>query len=128
MINIEEQQNLFIRLAEKLPRKIEAYAIGGTALMFSGLKENTLDVDLIFSNAEDRKVFKETAKSLDFKDSSVEIVYGKKDNTPEMVALSGVRLDLFLFKVITSNFSIGMQKRPTQIHEFANKLIIRVAD
>ncbi len=127
MIDIVEQQNLFMRIAKKLPRKIEAYAIGGTAMMFLGLKENTLDVDLIFSSAEDRKVFKETAKSLDFKESSAKIVYGKRDNAPEMVVLSDVRLDLFLFKVITSNFSAGMQERAKQIHEFGN-LIIRIAD
>ncbi len=128
MINVEEQQNLLIRLARKLPRKIETYAIGGTAMMFLGLKESTLDIDLIFSNPEDRRIFKETAKSLGFKDSSAEIVYGKRDNAPEMVVISDVRFDLFLFKVISSNFSLGMQKRATQVHEFASKLIIKVAD
>lgn len=127
MINIEEQQKLFARISKKLPRKIEVYAIGGTAMMFLGLKENTLDVDLIFSNPDERKIFKETAKSLGFNDLSAEILYGKKDNSPEMVVISDVRFDLFLFKVISSNFSIGMQKRATQIHEFGN-LIIRVAD
>lgn len=128
MINIEEQQNLFIRIAEKLPRKIETYAIGGTAMMFLGLKENTLDVDLVFSNPEDRRIFKETAKSAGFKESSAEIIYGKRNNTPEMIVLSDVRFDLFLFKIISSNFSAGMQKRATQTHEFANNFIVRVAD
>jgi len=31
------------------------------------------------------------------KESSAEIIYGKKENTPEMVTISDVRLDLFLF-------------------------------
>ena len=128
MIDIQEQQNLFLRIAERLPKKIEVYAIGGTAMMFLGLKYNTLDVDLVFSNVEDRKIFKETAKLLDFKESSAEIVYGKKENTPEMVVIADVRLDLFLFKIVSSYFSEPMQKRATQIHEFAGKLIIRVAD
>src|SRR3989344_5973619 len=127
MIDIEEQQNIFSRIAEKLPMKIELYAIGGTAMMFLGLKDKTLDVDLVLSNLEDRRVFKETAKLLDFKESSAEIVYGKKENTPEMVVISDVRLDLFLFKIISSYFSEPMQKRATQIHEFGN-LIIKVAD
>jgi hypothetical protein len=90
MINIEEQQNLLIRIAEKLPRKIETYAIGGTAMMFLGLKESTLNIDLIFSNVEDRRIFRETAKSLGFKESSAEIIYGRRDDTPEMVALLDV--------------------------------------
>jgi len=127
MIDIQEQQNLFIRIAERLPKKIEVYAIGGTAMMFLGLKYKTLDVDLVFSNVDDRKVFKETAKLLDFKESSAEIIYGKKENTPEMVTISDVRLDLFLFKIVSSYFSEPMQKRATQIHEFGN-LIIKVAD
>ena len=127
MIGIQEQQNLFLRIAERLPKKIEVYAIGGTAMIFLGLKDKTLDVDLVFSNIEDRKIFKETAKLLDFKESSAEIVYGKKENTPEMVVISDVRLDLFLFKIVSSYFSEPMQKRATQIHEFGN-LIIKVAD
>ncbi len=128
MIDIKEQQNLFTRIAKKLPQKIEVYAIGGTAMLFLGLKELTLDVDIVFSNAEDRKVFLETAKSLDFQESSAEIVYGKKDNTPEMISLSDVRFDLFLFKIINSTFSTDMQERATQMHEFANNLIVKVAD
>lgn len=128
MIDIQDQQNLFLRIAERLPKKIEVYAIGGTAMMFLGLKYNTLDVDLVFSNVEDRKIFKETAKLLDFKESSAEIVYGKKENTPEMVVIADVRLDLFLFKIVSSYFSEQMQKRATQIHEFAGKLIIKIAD
>src|SRR3989344_6180277 len=128
MIDIEEQHNIFSRIAEKLPMKIELYAIGGTAMMFLGLKDKTLDVDLVFSNLEDRRVFKETAKLLDFKESSAEIVYGKKENTPEMVVISDVRLDLFLFKIISSYFSESMQKRATQTHDFMGKLIIRAAD
>lgn len=128
MISIEEQQNLFIRIAKVLPKKIEAYAIGGTAMMFLGLKGKTADVDLVFSNAEDRNIFKETAKSLGFQELSAKIVYGKRDNAPEVLALLDVRIDLFLFKIISSHFSAGMQKRATQIHEFASNLIIKVAD
>lgn len=128
MIDIKEQQNMFLRIAEKLPKKLEIYAIGGTAMMFLGLKDKTIDVDLVFSSVEDRKIFKETVKLLDFKDTSAEIVYGKRENAPEMVKLGEVRLDLFLFKIISSYFSVGMQKRALQIHEFMDKLIIKVAN
>ena len=127
MIGIQEQQNLFIRIAEKLPRKIEVYAIGGTAMMFLGLKDKTIDVDLVFKNVEDRKIFKETAILLGFREFSAHVVYGKRDNVPEMIVLGDVRIDLFLFKIISSYFSDSMQKRATQTHEFGS-LIIRVAD
>ena len=127
MIDIQEQQNLFIRIAEKLPRRIESYVIGGTAMMFLGLKDKTIDIDIVFKNVEDRKTFKETALLLGFKEFSAHIVYGKRDNVPDMIVLGDVRIDLFLFKIISSYFSTEMQKRATQIHEFGN-LIIRVAD
>ncbi|HLC31992.1 MAG TPA: DUF6036 family nucleotidyltransferase [Candidatus Nanoarchaeia archaeon] len=128
MITIVEQQNLLTRIAEKLPKKIEVYAIGGTAMMFLGLKQTTVDVDLVFSNVEDRVLFKETIHSLGFKNSSAEIVYGRRENTPEMAMLLDVRLDLFLFKILSSYFSKGMQQRAAQIHEFVDNLIVRVAD
>ena len=128
MITIVEQQNLLTRIAEKLPKKIEVYAIGGTAMMFLGLKQTTVDVDLVFSNVEDRVLFKETIHSLGFKNSSAEIVYGRRENTPEMAMLLDVRLDLFLFKILSSYFSKGMQQRAVQIHEFVDNLIVRVAD
>ncbi len=127
MINIEEQKSLFARIGKILPKRIEVYVIGGTAMMFLGLKENTLDVDIVFSNPEDRRVFYESTKSVGFRDSSAEIVYGKKENTPEMVTLDDVRFDLFLFKIITSTFSNGMKERAIEIHEFGN-FVIRVAD
>ncbi len=128
MINIQQQQKLLINIAENLPRNIEAYAIGGTGMIFHGLKDSTLDVDIVFRNAEDRRIFRETALSLGFKGTKAEIIYGNKDNIPQMVALSDVRIDLFLLKIISSNFSEGMQKRATQIHEFADKLFIKAAD
>ena len=96
--------------------------------MFLGLKQTTVDVDLVFSNVEDRVLFKETIHSLGFKNSSAEIVYGRRENTPEMAMLLDVRLDLFLFKILSSYFSKGMQQRAAQIHEFVDNLIVRVAD
>src|SRR3989344_5867555 len=108
MLNLDKQQNLLMRIAEQIPKRKEAYAIGGTAMMFLGLKDKTLDVNIVFLNATDRKIFKDTAKLLDFEDTSAEIVYVKRDNAPEMVKISDVRLDLFLFKIISSYFSTGM--------------------
>jgi len=128
MIDITQQQELFIDIAKKLPRKIIVYAIGGTAMMFLGLKEATKDVDLVFTSEDDRKVFKESAKSLGFDEGDVKIVYGKKDNVPEMINILDSRLDLFLTKIITSTFSESMKERASEIHEFDKNLIIKIAN
>jgi len=128
MINIKYQEELFVDIGMKLPRKIEVYAIGGTAMMFHGLKRATLDIDLVFSNKEDRNIFTETAKSIGVKEMDSQIVYGRRDNVPEVLKLGNCRIDLFLFKVITTDFSESMQKRAEQIHEFGGNLIVRIAD
>lgn len=127
MITIQEQQLLFVDIGNKLPKKITAYAIGGTAMMFHGLKGTTLDIDLVFMNYKDRQVFNETAKSFGFSEMDSRVVYKIKDNIPEMLKLGDVRFDLFLSKIITSSFSEKMQERANQIHEFGN-LIIKIAD
>ena len=50
MITIDQQQKLFLNVANMLKKKITAYAIGGTAMMFLGIKDATLDIDLVFEN------------------------------------------------------------------------------
>ena len=128
MINIKEQQNLFIQIGKKLSKEITAYAIGGTAMMFLGAKESTLDIDLVFLKKEDKNLFKESAKSLGYKEMEAQIIYGARDNCPEMIYLGDARIDLFLLDVIDFKFSETIQKRAEQTHQFYNNLIIKVAD
>ena len=128
MIDIIDQEQLFVDIGIKLPKKIEVYAIGGTAMMFLGLKKATLDVDLVFSNYKDRQMFIDTAKSLGIEEMDSRIVYGKKNNTPEVMKLRDFRIDLFLFKIITTDFSEAMQKRADRVHVFGGNLVVKIAD
>ena len=128
MIEIKEQENLFLQIARKLKTKVNCYAIGGTALMFLGLKAATLDIDLVFDKDLERRAFKEAAKLSGFNEMDSRIMYGKKENVPEVVKRSDSRIDMFLFKVINSTFSESMQKRSVNTHQFAENLFIRVAD
>ena len=50
MISIKDQNQLLIQIGDKLPEEIVVYAIGGTAMMFLGLKDATKDVDLVFTD------------------------------------------------------------------------------
>ncbi len=128
MISTTDQKNLLIELGNKLSREITIYAIGGTAMMFLGFKEATIDIDLVFTNSEDRKLFKKTAISLGYKEMDSIAVYGVKSNRPEMINLGDSRLDLFLNEVIDFVFSESMQKRAVQTHQFGKNLIIKIAD
>lgn len=122
------QQKLFLDLARVINKKIIVYAIGGTAMMFLGLKPNTNDIDLVFMDEKDRNLFKETAKSLGYKESNAQVVYGGKPNKPIMISLEDARLDLFLLEVINTRFSESMVARASQIHQFDENLIIKIAD
>ncbi len=64
MISIENQQNILINIARELKEQITAFAIGGTAMMFQGLKNSTLDIDLVFTSSKDRKKFIHSARKI----------------------------------------------------------------
>ena len=127
MINIQDQERLLSEAGKMLKKRLVCFAIGGTAMMFLGLKEYTKDIDLVFLNKEDRKIFKEILIKLGYKEMESRIIYGARENVPEMVFLADWRIDLFLPEVISFIFSENAQKRTVETHEYDN-LIIKIAD
>ena len=128
MITIEDQQKLLISVSRKLKRKLKAYAIGGTAMMFLGIKESTVDIDIVFENKEDREIFKEAAKSLGYSEMNPFKIYGMKKYAPDMLSLGDVRFDLFVWGVVDFIFSENMQKRAETIHQFGDNLTLKIAN
>ena len=128
MINIKDQEELLIAIGNALPKKIEVYAIGGTAMMLRGIKDSTLDIDLVFEKSAERELFIETALKLRAMRSDVTLVYGVKENTPEMLTFEDCRFDLFMKKIINSNFSDNMMERAKEVHEFGRNLVVKPAD
>ena len=127
MISIEEQQNLLLAISNNLKGQIVAYAVGGTAMMFLGLKDATLDIDLVFKNERDKNDFIRAAKSLGYKEMDPIKVYGAKENHPDMLTLGNERFDLFVVNVIDFVFSENMQMRSEQAQQFGNNLILKIA-
>ena len=128
MITVDEQQKLFLNIARILNKKVTAYAVGGTAMMFLGIKDSTLDVNLVFENERDKDTFKEAIKSLGYREIDTIKVYGARRNQPEMLKLNDERFDLFVVNVIDFVFSENMQKRAESIHQFGENLILKIAD
>lgn len=128
MINLEDHANLLKAISQKLKKKITAYAIGGTAMMFQGLKDSTVDIDLVFENDKDKEGFKDAAKSLGYKDMDPSRVYSLKNNAPDMLTLGDERFDLFVNKVIDYTFSDTMKKRSSKTYEFGKNLVLKIAD
>jgi len=127
MINIQEQEAILLAIGNLLPKKLDVYAVGGTAMMLRGIKNSTLDIDIIFNNGKNRAGFIEVLKKLGAKEFDATITYGLRNNSPIMLEFRDCRFDLFTDKVISSNFSDKMKERAKQIHEFGN-LVIHVAD
>lgn len=128
MISLEDQESLLQNIAKKLNKKITVYCVGGTAMMFLGLKEATLDIDLVFNNEYDKKVFIKSAKEFGYKDIDPVKVYGAKNNCPEMLTLGDERFDLFVNEVIDFIFSEDMKKRAERELDFEGRLILKVAN
>ncbi len=128
MITIDEQQKLFLNIARMLKKKITAYAVGGTAMMFLGIKDSTLDIDLVFENEKDKDTFKEAIKSLGYREIDAIKVYEAGRNQPEMLRLNDGRFDLFVVNVIDFVFSENMQKRAESMHQFGENLMLKIAD
>lgn len=128
MITINQQQNLLLNISRRLRRKITVYAVGGTAMMFQGFKEATLDIDLVFENEPDRDVFKEAIQSLGYQEMDAIKVYGVRRNSPVMLRRADERFDLFVVEVIDFIFSAEMQKRAGSIHQFGETLVLKIAD
>src|SRR3989344_74430 len=131
MIDIKEQQDLLLDVARKLKKQITVYAVGGTAMMFLGLKDATKDIDLVFASEEDRREFKKAAIDLGYNLFSSVHVYGTKPNQPIMLARGKEReerFDLFVKEVIHFIFSEEMMKRATATYEFDVNLILKIAD
>jgi hypothetical protein len=127
MIDIQQQEAMLIAIGKIISKKISVYAIGGTAMMLRGIKNSTLDIDIVFDKKSDRDEFMDALRKLGAKDSDIILVYGLKNNTPLMLEFDNYRFDMFMNKIITSTFSEAMKERAKQIHEFGN-LIVKVAD
>jgi hypothetical protein len=128
MISIKEQESLLTGISRKLGKRITVYAIGGTAMLFLGYKDSTLDIDLVFTREEDRKEFLEAARSLGYRDMNPEAIYGAKKNKPVMLGRIDERFDLFLKDVIDFTFSKNMEKRADKTYEFGNSLVVKIAN
>lgn len=68
MISIEEQKKLFSLIGKNCGRKIEALAIGGSAMLFYNFsKEETKDVDIVCLSEEDRKYLLDVLYKIKFR-------------------------------------------------------------
>jgi hypothetical protein len=122
MINLEDQEELFRLIADYLEEDIECIAIGGTAMMFSGYKTATKDIDLVFGSNKDREIFISAIEKLGYKEMSLSGVYDKRrkkqKGRPLMFTRGDERFDLFVSDVF--GFKVDLSKM-NQRRDFLGK-------
>ena len=125
MINQKDQQDLFKLISANLKQDTQCYALGGTAMMFYGYKDETKDVDLIFENEEERKIFIEALKKLGYQETSPITIYLpnklKDPHVPLMFKRGDSRFDLFVKKIFQTLLSPKMKEDIFAIHQFKTK-------
>ena len=126
MINLEQQNELFKLIGEILKDKLECYVIGGSAMMYYGMKGNTKDIDLVFEHEKDREKVIQVLKNLGYNERGIKVVsviYPKKKNTPILLERDDSRVDLFVNKIISTVLSDSMKDRINSIYEYGNFII-----
>ena len=114
MTGLDEQIKLLKLIGTALKNRIEGFIIGGSAMMFYGIKNSTKDIDMVF--------FSETARKKAI-DALEEMGFYKKyfrDKDIFLLERNDLRLDMFLKNVIKFRISPAMMERKKEVHEFGN--------
>ena len=149
MTTLDEQNNLFKLLGEKLKKNLECFVVGGSAMLYHGAKNLTKDVDIVFNIKEDREKFVKVLEDLGFKKRQARFLYTKKKitelsfsgileirpksnfydfekrNVPILMERENERFDLFYDKIIDMKFTESIKERITKTYEYDN-LIVKV--
>ncbi|MEK6886209.1 MAG: DUF6036 family nucleotidyltransferase [Nanoarchaeota archaeon] len=116
----EEIKKLFYELNKQLNKKINLYVIGGAMLLYHGLKPATKDIDLIVSEKEDYKEFKEALSKAGFEPKILTKEYEHLDISNILVR-EDFRIDLF-HRTVCKGFSLSetMMKRAEKVVTLSN--------
>ena len=111
---LEEQAALLKFIGSSLKKKTECMVIGGSAMMFYGIKKTTKDIDMVFSSEKERKDAALALENAGF--------YKKyfKDKDIFLLERNGMKIDMFLKKIFKFFLSNSMMERKKEVHEFGN--------
>jgi hypothetical protein len=117
MIGFKEQRELFALLGRTMKKKVEAYVIGGSAMLFYNLsKTATKDIDVVAFSEEDRKTLRRALEKIGFK----VFVESGREGHPMRLSLGDRIIDIFSESVMHIKISEGMLARVREKAEFGN--------
>ena len=126
----KELKNAFEKIGEKLEKPVEAFLLGGGAMVFRDQKNATKDLDLVFESEEDCKVFSKAAEETGFeKDRGLEAAYRKMMAAGVWRNAGGFCLDLFAKTVCDAlELNEKMAERSTVLGEFGRLTVKMVSN
>jgi hypothetical protein len=93
-------EDMFRKIGKRLPKKVEAFLLGGGAMCFRNQKNATKDLDLVFKDLNSFNAFASAIAKLGFaKPKKVETEYKEMEASGIWENRDGFRLDLFVGKV-----------------------------
>lgn len=117
MIGFKEQQELFALIGKTLKKKVEAYVIGGSAMLFYNLsKTATKDVDIVALSEADRKTLRQALEKIGFKT----FVEPGRHGYPMRLSLGDRIIDIFAESIMHIKVSESMLSRVKEKAEFGN--------
>lgn len=117
-IGVKEQEEIFKLIGRTLKKRVECYVVGGTAMMFLGLKEVTKDIDIVFKEKEAYEEIKKTLINLGAKEPKTKIINPEKVSS--VLSLGNARFDLFYDYLISFKLTESIAERVIEAHEFSN--------
>lgn len=123
MISLKEQEGIFNLIGDKLKKQITAILIGGSAMIYHGTKEATKDIDIVFSDEDEREEVITALKELGFKERDSRILYSNRKDLPILLQRGDERIDLFCRKIIYFKLSESMIERADGVYEHKNLII-----
>jgi len=96
----------------------------GTAMMFSNYKTTTKDIDLVFQNEEERKIFIKAIEKIGYKQQAIGNIYDEKrkqhQDKPLMYTRGDERFDLFVKNIFGYEIEFN-QENIMQRNDFLGK-------
>lgn len=125
MIDLKEQEELFKLIGNRLKERVECFVIGGSAMMYYGIKINTKDIDLVFDNEKSKDLVLNLLLNLGYKEKTTFLLYPRKKNVPALLEFGESRIDLFSEKIISFKLTETIKNRIQKVYEY-NNLIIKI--
>lgn len=117
MLGFNEQKELFVLLGKTLKKKVEAYVIGGSAMLFYNFsKTTTKDIDMVAFSEADMKILCHALERMGFK----VFVEPSRHGYPIRLSLGDRIIDIFAESIMHIRVSESMLSRARERAEFGN--------